>query len=781
MTIKNKLCILSIGLVSVAPKLSAMKPEMPELKAMNKLQSINYSENVSKTNAVFEFLLSQEDAFISENKYPVILPFPTEDNTIINKALELYLSHVSDLAAAKRLSSYRAARFMHHVLSNLSNILTGDLSRARSDFELYISTIDSIEAEINQSQDITYQKSVLINGLESLKPKLNFLKQSNKSEYEHSITSLTSKIISLKIDAYSGLSPKEHLECIKFVFPKDSIQYILMNDDRDNLIEIMNQPSRSIHKNIDICRLGIFVDQYYVNTLTLIDLAALNGSVECFKHLSLNNVVTYKTFDMAVIGGNIEIVQLLKLKGIVVGSIDALMLAMRYCRYDIANLIYNSIDMSNTTMSTENYSYCLMHANNNTILTKLMDLPNQSTISFEIIMKSRNSSDMLGFIIENSISFPNIVINGKDFRTISIFKEHTVIDWAIRNNRIDVLEILIAKDTDVNYSDKYGIIPLCIAVDLDKLSIVQYLVANGANVNAGDKYGITPLCLAVDRDKLSIVQYLVANGADVNAGDKHGNTPLYIAASRGSLSIVQYLVANGADVNAGDKHGNTPLYIAASRGSLSIVQYLVANGADVNAGDKYGTTPLHVAVESDKLSIVQYLVANGANINARDKKGITPLDIAASRGSLSIVEYLVEKGADVNAKAKKGSTPLHVAASRGSLSIVQYLVEKGADVNAGDKQGSTPLHRAVCICAPQSVVEYLVAKGANINAGDKYGTTPLHNAVHRADLSIVKYLVENGADVNCRDEDGRTPLNRVKSIGYKKKVADYLIANGATE
>ena len=640
MKFKNKLCILSIGLASVAPKLSAMKPEMPELDARNRLQSINYSENVSKINAVFEVLLRQEDAFISENKSPVIESFPTEDSTIINKALALYFSHVSDLVAAKILSSYRAAMLMHHVLSNSRDILTGDLSLARSDFELYISTIDSIYAEINQSQDITYQNSVLIDGLKSLEPKLNCLKQSNKSEYKHSITSLTSRIINLEINVYRDISPKEHIECIKFGFPEDSIQYILMNDDVDNLIEIMNQPSMSINKNIDMFRFDVFIakDDCFerVRELSLIDLAALNGSVECFKYLSLNGAVhTNKTFEMAVIGGKIEIVQSLKLNGIGIGPINALMLSMRYCRYDIANLIYDSIDMSTETMSTKCYNYCLVHANNNTILTKLMDLPNKSTISFEKIMNSIISSDMFGFIIENSISFPNIVvgcviynicidpstllndrrIRYEDFETINIHKANKVIEWAFKDDRIDILDILIAKGADINFTNYNGYTLLdSVAISGTPL-LAEYLLKNGADINTRNKNGRTPLHLAVDRDKLSIVQYLVANGADVNAGDKHGNTPLHFAVRNKYLAAVEYLVKNGADVNASDKYGNTPLLIAVRTYKLSIVKYLVEKGADVNCRDKDGNTPLWHSQEKDHTyKIKRYLIAHGATV-----------------------------------------------------------------------------------------------------------------------------------------------------------------------
>ena len=553
MTIKNKLYISLIGLVSVAPKLSAMKPEMPELKAMNKLQSINYSENVSKINAVFEFLLSQEDAFISENKYPEILPFLTEDSTIINKALVLYLSHVSDLVDAKTLSSYRAASLMQHVLYNLRNILTDALLFAMYDFELYISTIASIYAEINQSQDITYQKSVLINGLKSIRYEFNILRLSNYLDYESKIKFPTSGIIGHRTNVYGDLlSAKEQLECIKFGFPKDSIQYILMNDDRDNLIEIMNQKSMSIRTNLAIdVRITKNYGYEYVNTISLIDLAALNGSVKCFQYLYSNDAVTdhNKTFDMAVIGGNIEIVQLLKHDWI---GVESIMLAMRYCRYDIANWIYDSIDMSTKTMSAEDYSYCLSHANNNTILTKLMNSPKKSTIYFMTIMNSIISSDMLGFIIENSTSFPNIAIdfyrsssfrvnNIKGYEPINIPKDNTVIDWAMRNGRIDILDVLIAKGADINDKNKDGETLLNIATNGSRYLIVKYLVSNGADINARDRYGDAPLHTAIRNGSQLIVEYLVSIGADINAKNKDGLTPLALAKLNGWKEIAYYL------------------------------------------------------------------------------------------------------------------------------------------------------------------------------------------------------------------------------------------------
>lgn len=74
---------------------------------------------------------------------------------------------------------------MHCVLNSSINILTDDLLCALSDFDLYISTIDSIDKEINQSQDITYQKSVFINGLTSIKIGMKFTREVHCPEYAY--------------------------------------------------------------------------------------------------------------------------------------------------------------------------------------------------------------------------------------------------------------------------------------------------------------------------------------------------------------------------------------------------------------------------------------------------------------------------------------------------------------------------------------------------------------------------------------------------------------------
>lgn len=144
-------------------------------------------------------------------------------------------------------------------------------------------------------------------------------------------------------------------------------------DSKKDLISTMSQPSDSDIQDqllyINGYRQPFYmtgnyftIDDKPVYVMSSIDLAALNGSVECFRYLlSLNNAgTTSHTFNMAVIGGNLEIVQLLNQNGTDVDYICALKLAMRYCRYDIANWIYNSIDMSNPTISADDYSYCLM-------------------------------------------------------------------------------------------------------------------------------------------------------------------------------------------------------------------------------------------------------------------------------------------------------------------------------------------------------------------------------------------------------------------------------------
>ena len=92
-----------------------------------------------------------------------------------------------------------------------------------------------------------------------------------------------------------------------------------------------------------------------------------------------------------------------------------------------------------------------------------------------------------------------------------------------------------------------------------RLVVLQSLIAQGANVNAGDSHGVTPLMFACGRDDPAFIAPLLNAGAAVNVADDLGRTPLMIAAEsfRNETDKVRMLLDAGADVTMRDDQGRT--------------------------------------------------------------------------------------------------------------------------------------------------------------------------------------------------------------------------------
>ena len=79
----------------------------------------------------------------------------------------------------------------------------------------------------------------------------------------------------------------------------------------------------------------------------------------------------------------------------------------------------------------------------------------------------------------------------------------------------------------------------------------------------------------------------------------------------------------------------------------------------------------------------------------------------------------------------------------------------------------------------QSTADHGYVKFDTINDTNELGDNALHCVCFWGDYEAVKLLVENGIEVNQRGEYGFTPLDVALDEGHQK-IADYLLANGAT-
>ena len=78
-----------------------------------------------------------------------------------------------------------------------------------------------------------------------------------------------------------------------------------------------------------------------------------------------------------------------------------------------------------------------------------------------------------------------------------------------------------------------------------RLEVVKFLISKGAEIEAKSKnLHKTPLHHAAGSGYIDIVKFLHKKGADINAKDYAGKTPLDLAVERKSVSVANYLMEN---------------------------------------------------------------------------------------------------------------------------------------------------------------------------------------------------------------------------------------------
>lgn len=239
------------------------------------------------------------------------------------------------------------------------------------------------------------------------------------------------------------------------------------------------------------------------------------------------------------------------------------------------------------------------------------------------------------------------------------------------------------------------------AVEDDRLDVVQWLLAQGEDVHCRNSEGETPLHRAARCGYLPLVRFLVEDAkADPASHDEDRQTPLHAAADAGQLPVIKYLLTRpGVDVNAKDATGATPLCCAVGSYHPGTVMWLLCHGKASMAVKVDRSNLLHLAASNltGHDTIVRFLYLRGVWADERDARGRTPLHVAAGNSRLAIVRYLVNTAhAHCSYVDADGYTPLHSAAAGGCLAVARFLYKKARScIIMKDKKGRTPLEVAV--------------------------------------------------------------------------------------
>ena len=155
----------------------------------------------------------------------------------------------------------------------------------------------------------------------------------------------------------------------------------------------------------------------------------------------------------------------------------------------------------------------------------------------------------------------------------------TFLHVAAATGHIPVIELLIAKDAEIEALDARSRTPLLHAATHRRSSAAKCLLGHGADVLYKDLDGRTALHIAAENDRAATVALLIEHGADVNTRLPHGTTPLHSALLLGFEDIAALMLEAGADPAASTDDGHTPLEIARSKARQDLVDLLLKHGA----------------------------------------------------------------------------------------------------------------------------------------------------------------------------------------------------------
>lgn len=279
--------------------------------------------------------------------------------------------------------------------------------------------------------------------------------------------------------------------------------------------------------------------------------------------------------------------------------------------------------------------------------------------------------------------------------------ETTALNLAITHARESLAMKAIRLGAKLEVADLDGRTPVFLAARDDRMELLQLLIGRRVNIDVVDRIGRTPLTNALRSRQRLAVNYLLETGARPSAGS---DSALLLAAEIGWLDVVQRLLPPGSSARSGFAGPDTPLAAAARNGHSEVVKFLIGKGADVNQG-----LPLLGAAYRNRADIVALLLESGSNVNAVDEQGRSALWLSCADDHEHVMRMLLDRGANANLPSKYGETPLMRAVQAGQATAAKLLIAHRADINAKDQSGKSVLGYAGKWDAVRAL---LVANGA---------------------------------------------------------------------
>ncbi|EAX96493.1 hypothetical protein TVAG_277740 [Trichomonas vaginalis G3] len=377
-------------------------------------------------------------------------------------------------------------------------------------------------------------------------------------------------------DQYIGKYEEEIFQ----IYKKGSILHALLWDDLEEL--------QQFTFNVD------FDFNRRIQGLSLVEHAAKNGSVNCYKYLISNDAnISSETLQLAYLGNDFEIIHSAEEKG----ETEELCLknAVMSHYYDAAYYLHDKY------LFEYKWDWALRSYNFSMFFNKLYESDN---------------------------------VDNKDADGDTAFL------CATRLGLRSICEMLIAKGANIEEKDRDGNTPLIIAARDNISEVFDLLIENHANVNAQNNENYSALMYASENDYMSIIEKLFENKASVDLFNIYGCSALMLACRANRLDVVKLLLKKHAYIERRSTEGYTSIMLAVQNNNIQIVKYLIDNRANLEARTNDGFSALMIACEHNYVEIVKLLLENKAAIDATDEYGFNSYILASRYKHTEVIKLL---------------------------------------------------------------------------------------------------------------------------------------------
>lgn len=401
---------------------------------------------------------------------------------------------------------------------------------------------------------------------------------------------------------------------------------------------------------------------------------------------------------------------------------------------------------------------------------------------------------------------------------------NSILHYAIRNEKIEILEYILKLDIDKYKVDNEGRNALLKVIShTDNVEKIKLLLKEKIDITSLDNDDCCYLHYGAQNESLEIISYLLDNFNyyDINKIDKYGYPPLFYAVLLSkNLEVVKLLLEKGADSEYIIGNDNI-LNLAARNSEISILDYFLEHeklifrdkinewGSPIHYAIKDNPnenilhifqkhsisfeektsdnlTLLHLATMNPNSNMIKFLLRHHLynNINELDNEYNTPILLAAKNNNYDAVKALLNAGADYKKKNTNGKSLLHFAIENENLELTQFLILNSlyTDINEEDADGFTPLLLAILYNKDFDIINFLMDYNIDYDHKTKDGKSILHCAAASNNCKMLKEIIRKGwyTDINEKDKFGFTPLLRAVFESSDLEIIEFLIDKGAS-